>query len=189
MTSKAELRRERTAARAARSAADRGEAGFAIVAAALPELAGAPVVAAYVGVGTEPPTQPLLGALVHRGVSVLLPVVVGDSLDWARYDGPAGLVTSARGLLEPTGARLGPAALADAGVVLVPALAVDERGHRLGRGAGHYDRALAGSNARLVAVVFDDDVVPSVPAEPHDVGMHGVLTPSGLRWLEPTQTQ
>ncbi|MGH3580223.1 MAG: 5-formyltetrahydrofolate cyclo-ligase, partial [Mycobacterium sp.] len=63
--------------------------------------------------------------------------------------------------------------------VLVPALAVDRRGNRLGRGAGFYDRALplADPDARLIAVVRDDELLDEVPAEPHDVAMTHMLTP------------
>jgi 5-formyltetrahydrofolate cyclo-ligase len=74
---------------------------------------------------------------------------------------------------------LGPDAVALASVILVPALAVDRTGVRLGRGAGFYDRSLplADPSARLVAVVRDDELVESLPAEPHDVRMTHVLTP------------
>jgi 5-formyltetrahydrofolate cyclo-ligase len=63
---------------------------------------------------------------------------------------------------------------------LVPALAVDRAGVRLGRGAGFYDRALplADPAARLIAVVRDDELVDALPAEPHDVPMTHALTPS-----------
>ena len=104
-------------------------------------LRRAATVAAYVSIPGEPGTGPLLETLVARGRHVLLPVVLPDGdLDWARHDGP--LVAAGFGLLEPTGPRLGPEAVATADVVLVPALAVDRRGMRLGRGGGYYDRAL-----------------------------------------------
>jgi 5-formyltetrahydrofolate cyclo-ligase len=67
----------------------------------------------------------------------------------------------------------------DADVVLVPALAVDRDGHRLGRGRGYYDRALESVTAPVVAVVYDDDVIDDVPIEPHDRCVDGRLTPSG----------
>ena len=70
--------------------------------------------------------------------------------------------------------------MADAGLVVVPALAVDHRGVRLGRGGGHYDRTLplAGAGTRLVALVGDDELVEGpLPAEPHDVAVHAVWRP------------
>ena len=65
--------------------------------------------------------------------------------------------------------------------VLVPSLAVDRDGHRLGRGGGYYDRVLATvPRARRVAVVYDEEVVATVPHDPHDVDVAFALTPSGL---------
>ena len=110
----------------------------------LPELAEARTVAAYVSVGREPGTRALLDALRARGVRVLLPVLLPDNdLDWAAYEGPDALARAGRGLLEPAGPRLGPDAVTGADAVLLPGLAVDGGGMRLGRGGGSYDRVLA----------------------------------------------
>ena len=127
---------------------------------------------------TEPPTTEILAARPD----LLLPVLLPDGdLDWA----VAGAVrTTERGLLEPTGPRLGVGAIAGCDVVLVPALAVDRFGNRLGRGGGSYDRALRRTTALTVAVLYDDDVVEAVPAEPHDVRVAAVVTPTrGLELL------
>jgi 5-formyltetrahydrofolate cyclo-ligase len=121
----------------------------------------------------------LLDALRAAGVRVLLPVVTGERLDWATYDGEGALAEGPLGLAEPSGHRLGSDALAAADVVLVPALAVDRSGHRLGRGRGYYDRALAAVSVPVIAVVFDDDVIDDVPVEAHDRDVDGRLTPSG----------
>lgn len=112
----------------------------------------------------------------------MLPVIPTERgpLDWAEYTGPSSLAGGVfPQVLEPTGPRLGPNAIAEAEVVLVPALAVDRRGARLGKGAGYYDRSLplASPGARFVAVVRDPEFVDRLPAEPHDVRMHAVLTP------------
>nr|WP_245555652.1 5-formyltetrahydrofolate cyclo-ligase [Gordonia soli] len=143
-------------------------------------------VAAHVPVGTEPGSTAMLDALVDRGVTVLVPVV-GEGepgpLDWARYDGDDSLAPGRWGLLEPTGSRLGVGAIRSASVILVPALAVDKSGVRLGRGAGYYDRTLVGVTAELVAVVGDDEVVDALPSEPHDVRVGWALTPGG-GWRE-----
>jgi len=157
-------------------------------------------VCAYHPVGTEPGSTLMLDALVAAGCRVLLPVVAGHgaALDWAAHTGGAaaggggaggggagggaggGLAAGPYGLLEPVGPRLGRIAVASADTVLVPALAVDRRGVRLGRGGGYYDRTLvlAARSARLVAVVRDCEVVPELPADPHDVPMTTALTPS-----------
>ncbi|WP_330175285.1 5-formyltetrahydrofolate cyclo-ligase [Streptomyces sp. NBC_01498] len=149
----------------------------------LPELDGAATVAAYVSVGHEPGTRALLDALRERGVRVLLPVLLPDNdLDWAVYEGAERLVRAGRGLLEPDGARLGADAVLGAGVVLLPGLAVDGRGMRLGRGGGSYDRVLArlagaGAGAVLAVLLYDHEVVERVPAEPHDRPVRVAVTP------------
>ena len=149
-------------------------------------LGGAPTgtVCAYVPVGTEPGSVAMLDALVGAGRTVLLPVVAGvAALDWAPYLGPDSLAPARLGLLEPVGPRLGPRAIATAYAVLVPALAVDRTGVRLGRGGGHYDRTLplADPSAELIAVIRDVELLTSLPREPHDVPMTAALTPtSGL---------
>jgi len=134
----------------------------------------------FVGTGGEVPTLPLLDALVVEGRRVLLPVTLEDmTLDWADYTGPGDLAPARLGLLEPTGPRLGPAAIADAEAILVPALAVDRAGRRLGQGGGCYDRALPHATGRVIAVVADDEVLDAVPTEPHDLPVDAVLTPAG----------
>lgn len=157
----------------------------------LPELARARTVAAYVSVGTEPGTRALLDALHARGTRVLLPVLLPDNdLDWGTYDGADSLSrVQHRGkmvLLEPSGARLGPEAVTGADAVLLPGLAVDARGMRLGRGGGSYDRVLArlelaGADPALVVLLYDSEVVDRVPEEVHDRPVRAVVTPSGAR--------
>ncbi|GGV52972.1 5-formyltetrahydrofolate cyclo-ligase [Streptomyces longisporoflavus] len=157
----------------------------------LPELSGARTVAAYVSVGSEPGTRALLDALHARGTRVLLPVLMEDNdLDWAAYAGADSLARVQHPgkieLLEPSGARLGPDAVVAADAVLLPGLAVDEGGMRLGRGGGSYDRVLArlgraGADPALVVLLYDTEVVARVPREPHDKPVHAVVTPSGAR--------
>src|SRR5512146_2894061 len=148
LTGKAGLRRRLLADRAAMPASARAEAGRLIRDPVLemPEAGAAGSIAAYYSVGTEPGTHSLIFALWKRGSYVILPVLLPDGdLDWASYEGPDSLAAGPRGLLEPGRAepRRGPAAIARADLVLVPALAADRRGNRLGKGGGSYDRALA----------------------------------------------
>ena len=180
---KAQLRERLLAARRARLPETRAQAGAAIASAvlALPEITVASTVAAHLSIGTEPPSMHLLEAFRSRGVRVVVPVLRDDlDLDWAQYDGPDALAQAARGLREPTGPRLGLEAVAAADVVVVPGLAVDERGIRLGRGGGSYDRALARvpPERPVVVLLYDDELLPVVPAEPHDRAVTVAVTPS-----------
>lgn len=191
---KAALRRTLLAARAAvpRDEAEAAGRRLARRALELPELAQARTVAAYVSVGREPATRELLEELRGRGTAVLLPVLLADGdLDWAEYGGPDALRAAGRGLLEPAGARLGPAAVRGAQAVLLPGLAVDGRGMRLGRGGGSYDRVLArlaggggdghdGGGVALVVLLYDGEVLDRVPAEPHDRPVTAAVTPSAV---------
>lgn len=154
------------------------------------EVAGAGTVAGYVSVGGEPGTGALLDALLARGVRVLLPVLLPDNdLDWGLYRGPDSLAPVRRTgritLQEPCGERLGPDAVLTADAVLLPGLAVDTEGMRLGRGGGSYDRVLArlaaaGADPALVVLLYDTEVVDRLPREAHDRPVHAAVTPSGV---------
>jgi 5-formyltetrahydrofolate cyclo-ligase len=141
-------------------------------------------ICAYVPVGSEPGSTAMLDALTGLGARVLLPVAREDEagiplpLQWGEYRA-GGLVDARFGLREPGPPWLGIDAITAASVVLVPALAVDLAGVRLGRGAGFYDRSLSQADpaARLVAVVRDDELVDRLPGEDHDVPMTHALTP------------
>ncbi|MCM1974162.1 MULTISPECIES: 5-formyltetrahydrofolate cyclo-ligase [Streptomyces] len=186
------LRREILAARSRLTVDDLRKSALALAehALLLPELAQARTVAAYVSVGSEPGTLALLDALRARGVRVLLPALLPDNdLDWGAYTGEGSLARVQHGgkmaLFEPAGARLGPDAVTTADAVLLPGLAVDARGMRLGRGGGSYDRVLArlertGAHPALVVLLYDTEVVERVPAEAHDRPVHAVVTPSGV---------
>ncbi|MGV9630478.1 5-formyltetrahydrofolate cyclo-ligase [Streptomyces sp. NPDC003487] len=187
------VRRRFLAARAALTPAEVTHAAAALAERALdlPELAHAHTVAAYVSVGGEPGTLALLDALRARGVRVLLPALLDDNdLDWGEYHGEDSLARVQHGgkmaLFEPAGERLGPEAVTGADVVLLPGVAVDARGMRLGRGGGSYDRVLArleraGAHPARVVLLYDTEVVARVPVEEHDRPVHAVVTPSGVR--------
>ena len=141
------------------------------------------LVAAYLSVGSEPETGPLLAGLAGLGVRLIVPVLLDDlDLDWAAYTPGDPVTGGLRATVAPANPRLGVEALAWADLVLVPALAVDRGGRRLGRGGGSYDRALARvrEGVPTLAVVHDDEVLDEVPTLPHDRPVDGVLTPSGV---------
>ena len=147
---------------------------------------GAGTVCAYMPVGPEPGSEALPDRLRELCGTVLLPVTrKGPNQEhlplwWGEYV-PGTLVSARFGLREPARPWLEPSGIAQAGVILVPALAVDHSGVRLGRGGGFYDRSLplCAPGTRLVAVVRDDELVESLPAEPHDVRMTHALSPAG----------
>ncbi len=179
---KAALRRRLVAARARLTDAERAEAGHAVreTVLALPETQMAGTAAAYYSVGTEPDTRGLVYALWKRGTYVLLPVLLpGGDLDWASYEGPDSLVPGPRGTLQPAEPPRGTAAIASADLVIVPALAVDRRGIRLGRGGGSYDRALArvGGPVPTVALLYGGELLDEVPSGPHDLPVRMIARP------------
>lgn len=173
------VRRRLLARRAAIDDLDAAAAALGRHVLAQPWAGAGSCVAAYVPVGSEPGSVGLLGQLRARGVRVLLPVVAGRELDWAVYDGA--LRPGPWELIEPAGTPLGVQALATADVILLPAVAVDRRGTRLGRGAGFYDRALphARPGTPLLALLHDGELLDDeLPAEPHDVPLTGAITPT-----------
>src|SRR3954469_19192861 len=181
VAAKAALRAQFLDRRRARPAPERAAAAAAVTTALLRGLAGTRTRAAFVPDENEPGAGRLPAAYTQLGARVLLPIIpqTGRELGWAV---DTGRLTAGRfGLFEPVGPRLGPTAIGAADVVVVPALAVDRRGVRLGRGGGYYDRALvhARADAVLVTLVFDDELVDELPAEDHDRRVNAVVTPSG----------
>jgi len=179
---KARLRLRVSTARKLLPAPERAAAGRLLRDAVLglPEAQMAGTVAAYLSVGTEPDTRGLVFALWKRGTYVLLPVLRADNdLDWASYEGPGSLAAGRRGLLEPTEPRRGVTAITSADLVIVPALAADRQGRRLGRGGGCYDRALAriGPAVLTVALLYDGELIDQVPAQAHDQPVRAVAQP------------
>lgn len=130
-------------------------------------------VAAYEPMRTEPGSVQLLSVLGAAGIEVLVPVTLPDhDLDWVRWIDPD---------RDGAGPTLGLDAIGRATTIVVPALAVGRDGTRLGRGGGSYDRALPrrGAGARTIALVFDDELLDSVPVDAWDVPVAEAITPSG----------
>jgi 5-formyltetrahydrofolate cyclo-ligase len=173
------LRTEFLAAREARTVEDAGLRNTALL--AYLEDIGAQAVALYVSFGTEPDTTQLRAALRAQQVTVLLPILEpSGALTFALDTGSttAGL----RGIAVPTGEQT---PLDTADVIVVPALAVDRTGVRLGRGGGSYDRALGAraTSAPVIAMLHPGEFVEGLPAEPHDVRVDAFADPTGITWI------
>ncbi|KNX38047.1 5-formyltetrahydrofolate cyclo-ligase [Luteipulveratus halotolerans] len=160
------VRAERRHRRDTPSYADRAADAAALTDAVLATLGEATTVAAYESLPTEPPTETLIARLTAAGHRVLLPVLLPDNdLDWRAAGSDS--------------TPLGRAAIGEAGLVVVPALAIGRDGMRLGQGGGSYDRALARRTpgTRLIALVYDDELAAGVPTDPHDQAVDAVVTP------------
>lgn len=143
---------------------------------------GARSVSAYLSTPEEPSTREFLDWACAHGVRVLLPVSRTDGLlDWAPYDGKDEQLDEF-GMPAPTSAVLGPIAVNDVDLIIVPAASVDRTGMRMGWGRGYFDKTLGSMENRppVYAVIFDDEFVDSLPSERHDQRVDGVVTPSGV---------
>lgn len=178
-----DARRHRSARRL-----DHAGTGLAHVVQLICQVLDAKTVAAYASRPGEPPTGELLTTLCDNGVRVLLPVL-GERLarQWAVYEPDHELVVRAPGRPpEPPGPALDAVTVAEADVVLVPALAIDTHGRRIGQGAGWYDRVLPllRPDAMSVGIVFEPELydaeVRPLPEDPHDARVRAVATPQ--RW-------
>ncbi len=190
---KASLRAAILAQRETRSERRRSDAaaGFAIILGAIPDVREARTVALYAARRFEPHTNLALEKLHAAGKQILFPVLgTGLQRQWACFRGLDDLVQRAPGRPpEPSGEALGIDAIAQADAVIVPALAVDTAGSRLGHGGGWYDRALGHvrPGVKVIAMVFPDEVYDAtthpLPQEDHDRPVDGVATPQEWYWL------
>lgn len=176
---RAELRERRRN----RTAPERTSAteGFTSQLTALTQRLGAKSVSCYLSAADEPNTRPYLNWARANGVRVLFPISREDGLlDWTTATPGEEEYLGLHGMPEPVGEPLGPIAINDVDLIIVPAAAVDASGMRLGWGRGYYDKTL-GSMERcppVYGVVFDSEFVDEVPRERHDQALDGVVTPT-----------
>lgn len=130
-------------------------------------------VAGYLPFGNEPDIEAVLLSFITKGLNVVMPISNSDgSLTWVRWHGEH----RRPGIYKFEEAHGEPADPNAIDLILVPALAVTAQGMRIGKGKGFYDRALANYQGRAAAVVFDHEVLDSLPSELHDQKVQFVVT-------------
>ncbi len=127
---------------------------------------------------TALPSEPNVLVPWPDGKKIILPRVVGSQVRLHLVDNSEVLIAGSFGILEP--APNAPVAMAKADIILVPGLAFDRSGARLGRGGGYYDRLLTDFEVLRVGVCFEESVLERIPVEPHDARMDFLITPSGI---------
>ena len=150
-------------------------------------FAQASEIVVFASLAGELDTRPFLEATRSAGKTALLPRLHAEDLEFVAVDDFEGLVSGRYGVLEP-GPDCVARSVATNAIVLVPGLAFDTRGGRLGRGAGYYDRALAGLRRRSdsttsIGVGFAIQIIDRVPMTSHDVRIDAVLTEDALVWV------
>lgn len=184
---KKRLRLEALARRDALDPRWRIEASLDMADCASRELAFAPgtAISGFWPMRSEVDVRPMLAMLAERGARLCLPAIIDrETIVFRELVRGATMIDMGFGTLGPGE----DAALLDPSLMLVPLAAFDARGHRIGYGAGYYDRAIArllaaGRPPRLVGIAFDCQEVELVPDEPHDIALPEILTESGLRRL------
>ena len=183
---KAEIRRQALAARRALPEAQRDEASRRITARLLESalLSRAGTVFAYHSTDDVVHTGALLAALRERGTTLLAPWFrKGEPMRAVRIDDPAALEPGPFGIVSPPA---GPDYDGFVDVVIVPGVAFDAAGGRIGFGAGYYDRWLAGhAHGRRIALAYQAQVMDSVPLEAHDIAMDDLVTEDRWRVIAP----
>jgi 5-formyltetrahydrofolate cyclo-ligase len=142
----------------------------------------------FLSTPAEPGTHEFVRAAVERGIRVLLPITRADGLlDWSVATPDTEIIEGMFGLPEPTGELLGPIAVGDVDLLVIPAAAVDRGGMRLGWGRGYFDKTLGSMERRppVYAVIFDSELLDEVPQDLHDQPVDGVVTPTRTLTLAP----
>jgi 5-formyltetrahydrofolate cyclo-ligase len=182
LETKQKLREEVRARRRAQTQKDELSRRIAARLAALPEYATARTVLFYVSFRSEVRTREMLAEAWRTGKRVAVPYCTGGRLELVKIDGPDELAPGTLGIPEPRPElRSQPERRVDPGepdLIVVPGLAFDRQGNRLGHGQGYYDKLLplARLDAALVALAFECQLIDAVPHLAHDVPVHKIVT-------------
>ncbi len=180
---KAELRDHARSTRKAIPAEERAPLAnaAALRALSLPELRAPGRVLGFMAAAEELDPAPLLDALRALGADIVLPRIIGPAeLALHSYANGDALETGPFGIRQP-GETAPLVESGSVGVVLVPGVAFDHRGRRLGFGGGYYDRLLSRMpHAYTIALAFDGQILDGVPVDDHDMPVHVVVTPTRL---------
>jgi 5-formyltetrahydrofolate cyclo-ligase len=142
----------------------------------IPEVEKAQMIASYFSYGDEPDTHTLNQHLISLGKTLLLPRIKGEDLEWVKWDGSAEEISSHTLIPEPIGDAIADTCSIE--VVLVPALAMDLNGYRLGQGKGFYDRALKDLPAFTIGVIFPYELLSqSLPTDSWDIPLRKSASP------------
>ncbi|MBO7120206.1 MAG: 5-formyltetrahydrofolate cyclo-ligase [Bacteroidaceae bacterium] len=130
----------------------------------------------YYPLADEVDVRRLICEAFQKRKNVLLPVVKGEELELHHYEGETSLREGPYGIMEPTGPLFLPESYGDIELALIPGMAFDRPGHRLGRGKGYYDRLLPKLTlTRLTGICFPFQLLDEVPSEPHDIAVAEVI--------------
>jgi len=141
-----------------------------------PNLSCARIILLYCALPDEVQTQRLMDELVRQGKMVLLPKVINNTdMELRRYTSTKDLSLGAYGIMEPTGEHFTDYASID--VAVIPGMAFDNKGHRLGRGKGYYDRFLSQLTSKTykIGLCFPWQQVDCVPTDANDIAMDDVI--------------
>ncbi|WP_455873767.1 5-formyltetrahydrofolate cyclo-ligase [Rhizobium yanglingense] len=184
---KAQMRAERLALRDAIPPETRIEKSLAMAEHAGEAVAFDPgtIISGFMPIRSEADIRPLMARFEARGARLCVPAILDrQTIVFRELLRSAPLVATGFGTAGP-GQE---ATVLDPEIMLVPLSVFDDRGHRIGYGAGHYDRAIGrlrqkGMHPKLIGIAFDCQEVAHVPDEPHDISLDAILTESGLRFF------
>ncbi|SCB59377.1 5-formyltetrahydrofolate cyclo-ligase [Rhizobium aethiopicum] len=184
---KAQLRNERLGARDAIAPGERTAKSLAMADHAGEAVAFEPgtIISGFLPIRSEADLRPLMARFAARGARLCVPAILDrQTIVFRELSEGVPLIETGFGTVGP-GAE---AAILDPEIMLVPLSAFDIRGHRIGYGAGHYDRAISRLrekrlHPKLIGIAFDCQEVAHVPDEPHDISLDAILTESGLRFF------